>query len=233
VAESVIADYRTPLPSVRENQWIAARDLLARALASTPDDDSLRAGMRYCEGHLHRINGEARRARREPAEAKRELSAAVAAFREAAELSPEWPDPFVALARTFVYGLDDVDRGADALAQAERHGYRPSERDTAQLGDGYRARGNTLVRSARQLAGMPQEADYLTRAAEAYREALNLYAKAGNFGNVTQNVRYTHRALNQVEQRLADLTGLPIDGRVPAEAADAVVALPRPQPPPL
>ncbi len=35
-----------------------------------------------------------------------------------------------------------------------------------------------LARSARHVAGMPQERDYLTRAAEAYRQAVAQYDKA-------------------------------------------------------
>ena len=32
-------------------------------------------------------------------------------------LHAEWPDPFLGLARTFIYGLEDIDRGADAMNQ--------------------------------------------------------------------------------------------------------------------
>ena len=100
----------------------------------------LKAALRYCDGHLHRINGEARLGKKLTAEAKQEFAEAVAAFREAAELRADWPDPFLGLMRTFIYGLDDVDRGADALKQAQRLGYQQSDRETAQLADGYRAR---------------------------------------------------------------------------------------------
>src|SRR5207244_8193906 len=120
---------------------------------------------------LHRINGEAERARRQLPEAERDLTEAVAAFREAAELHPGWPDPFLGLARTFIYGLQDLDRGADALRQAERNGYKPGERETVQLADGYRLRGDALTRNAKQLYEMPQARDYLQRAAEAYPAA--------------------------------------------------------------
>ena len=205
LADRVIGNYLMPAPTVREAQWQMARDALARAVALRPRDRSLRASLRYCEGHLHRINGEARKTRKPPDDAQRELAEAVSAFREAAELRPGWPDPFLGLARTFIYGLEDVDRGADALSQAQKNGYTPSERDTAQLADGYRTRGNTLVRNARSLAGMPQERDFLTRAAEAYRQALSLYPKAGTFANVTSNIRLTQRALDQVERRLEEL----------------------------
>jgi serine/threonine protein kinase len=206
LADRVIANYRTPQPTVREAQWQLARDSLARVIAVGVNDRRLRAALRYCEGHLHRINGEANKARRQTAAAQRELSEAVVAFREAAELNPEWPDPFLGLARTFIYGMEDVDRGADALDQAERRGYAPRERETAQLADGYRARGTTLMRNARQLSGMPQEHDYLTRAADAFRQALTFYSKAASLPNVPSNIRLAQRALDQVERRLDELT---------------------------
>src|SRR4029453_14483811 len=112
-----MANYRTPLPTVRETQWKQAREALARAVRIAPSNRRLKAWLRSWEGQLHRINGEARKARRKTVEAQQEFTDAVTAFREAAELRPDWPDPFLGLARTFIYGLEDVDRGADALIQ--------------------------------------------------------------------------------------------------------------------
>jgi hypothetical protein len=206
LSNAVIENYRSPLPSVREAQWRVARAALARAVEVSPRDRHLKALLRYCDGHLHRINGEARKARKEIT-AQQELTAAVGAFREAAELRPGWPDPFLGLARTFIYGLDDVDRGADALAQAERNGYSPANRETAQLGDGYRLRGETLARNARHVAGMSQEHDYLSRAADAYRQAIAHYARAGDYGNVPRNLGLSQRRLDQVLQRMSELDG--------------------------
>ena len=93
------------------------------------------------------------KARRLPAEAQREFADAVAAFREAAELRPDWADPYLGLARTFIYGLEDVERGADALLRAERAGYTPGNREAAQLGDGYRTRADTLLRERARCHG--------------------------------------------------------------------------------
>src|SRR5206468_7853023 len=183
-ADLVIANYRTPLPTVREAQWRMAREALAHAVSVRPGDTQLKASLRYCDGHLHRINGEARRTRKQIGEAQHEFTDAVTAFREAAELRPNWPDPFLGLMRTFIYGLEDVDRGADALKQAQRFGYTAGDRETAQLADGYRSRGDALARSARALAGMSQEQESLTRAADAYRQALDLYAKVLGFADV-------------------------------------------------
>jgi serine/threonine protein kinase len=208
LADRVIDNYRTPVPAVREMQWKMAREALARAADLAPDNARVRGSLRYCEGHLHRINGEARKARRRPADAQREFTDAVAAFREAAELRPNWPDPFLGLMRTFIYGLEDVDRAADALKQAERLGYVAGDRETVQLADGYRARGDLFAQTARSLAGMPQEQEYLTRAADAYRQAIDRYAKVIGFGDVPRSLRQSQRGLTQVEQRLSDL-GLP------------------------
>jgi tetratricopeptide (TPR) repeat protein len=205
LSDRVIANYRTALPSVRETQWRLARESLARALSVIPST-RLKASLRYCDGHLHRIDGEARKARGKTAEAQQQFTDAVTAFREAAELRPNWPDPFLGLARTFIYGLEDVDRGADALTQAQRLGYTPGDRETTQLADGYRARGDALARTARTLAGLAQEQEYLTRAAEAYRRALELYAKVISFADVARTMRLTQRSLGQIEQRIADLS---------------------------
>ena len=118
-----------------------AREALARALSVRPDDEQIKGALRYCDGHLHRIAGEALKAKHDPAGARQELTEAVTAFREAAELRPNWPDPFLGLMRTFIYGLEDLDRGENALRQAERLGYVSGNREVAQLADGYRARG--------------------------------------------------------------------------------------------
>jgi serine/threonine protein kinase len=206
LADRVFGNYRSPLPTVREAQWRATRDVLVRALSVNPDDRQLKGSLRYCDGHLHRINGEARKARKQIPEAQHEFTDAVTAFREAAELRPNWPDPFLGLMRTFIYGLEDVDRGADALKQAQRFGYTAGDRETAQLADGYRSRAETFTRAARTFSGMAQELESLTRAAEAYRQALDLYSNVLGFAGVSRNMRAAQRGLTQVEERIAGLS---------------------------
>lgn len=208
LADRVMANYRTPVPTVRETQWKAAREALARAVAVAPGDASLRAALRYCDGHLRRINGEAQKARGQTDSAQRDFTEAIVAFREAAATRSNWPDPFLGLARTFIYGLEDVDRGADALKQAEKLGHHPGERETIQLADGYRARAESFSRTAQTLKGMPQERDYLSRASDAFREALTRYGTVAGFGNAAQSLRDTQKRLDRVEERLAELSKL-------------------------
>ena len=210
LVDRIIANYRTPNPTVREVQWMAARDALNLALSFSGDDRVLRASLRYCEGHLHRINGEAQKTRGDGDEGQEELTNAVVAFREASDLRQDWQDPFLGLARVFIVGLDDVERGADALAKAVDRGYTPGDREELLLADGFRARGTSLVKTARQVRGLPQEHDYLSRAADAYRLALMHYQNAPNTGPVPNSIARTQRALVDVEQELGEgITALP------------------------
>ncbi len=205
LAERVMSNFRTPTPTVREAQWAASAGALRRALTVAPSDAHVRAALRYSEGHLHRINGEAARSRDQAAAAQREFAEAVSAFREAAVLRSNWPDPFLGLARTFIYGIEDIDRGADAMNQAQRYGHTIGSREIAQLADGYRVRGETLERAATELAGMPQERDLLTRAAAALRQALEYYSKIANFAEVPGHIRNSQNRLSKIERRLSDM----------------------------
>jgi tetratricopeptide (TPR) repeat protein len=202
LAERVTANYSTPTPSVRERQWQEAEAALQRALTVAPGDPVIRGTLRYAQGHLDRINGEAAKSRGQAAEADRHLGNAVTAFRDAAALRPGWPDPHLGLARTFIYGLDDIDRGADAMAQAEQFGHVIGTRETAQLADGYRTRGEALDRAAESLGGLPQEHDSLTRARDAYRRALELYETIASVPDVPAHIRMTQNRLQIVERKL-------------------------------
>jgi len=201
LSDQVIANYRSTVPTVRERQWQIAQRSLQHALVLAPDSTGLKASLRYCEGHLHRIDGEADKLRHRAATANQHFTEAVSAFREAAALRRDWPDPFLGLARVFIYGLEDVDRAADALKQAEKLGYTIGDRETAQLADGYRARGDSLWQTARQLADMPQESEYLRRASDAYRQAQGLYERVPGFPGVATNLRRTQRSLDQINGR--------------------------------
>jgi len=204
LTDQVISNYRSSLPTVRERQWRAAQENLQRALVLAPDNDHLKASFYYCEGHLHRIDGEAEKLRHRQAVASRHFTEAVSAFREAAQLRPDWPDPFLGLARTFIYGLEDIDSAADAFKRAQSLGYTSGDRETVQLADGYRARGDSLWSTARQLRDLPQEVEYLRRANDAYRQANDLYEKVPAFPGVAVNLRRTHSSIDRIAERVAE-----------------------------
>jgi hypothetical protein len=204
LADRVVESYRMSASTVWSAQWSAAATALTRASRVAPSDARLRGTLRYAEGHLHRIDGEARLKERQTEQAQQEFAAAVAAFREAAALRPKWPDPFLGLARTFIYGIEDVDRGADAMSQAEKLGHTLGPRETAQLAYGYAARGSTLERAAGALGGMPQRRDFLTRARDAYQRALDLYTSIATYGDAPDQMRSTQRRLERVQRQLDD-----------------------------
>jgi tRNA A-37 threonylcarbamoyl transferase component Bud32 len=206
LSDQVITNYRSTTPTVRERQWAAARANLLQALTLAPGDRRLRAALYYCDGHLHRINGEALRRRGQTDAASEQFTEAVTSFREAAELRSGWPDPFLGLARTFIYGLDDIDRAADALRQAQQLGYAAGDRETSQLADGYRTRGDSLAKTAQMLRDLPQEQEYLRRALAAYREAWNLCERIPGFPGIASNLRRLRVAIDQTQARIAELT---------------------------
>ena len=207
LTDDVIAKYRDQNVIVWESQWEQARDALNHAWSRNRSNRSRQAALRYCEGQLRRIDGEARTAElraasdkgdsRTAAEkgqaAERELAAAVTAFREAAELRPNWPDPFLGLMRTFV-AQEDIERAADALTQAQKFGYAADRRDWFYLAEGY------VVRGARYAA--VKELDSLTRAADAYARAIELYGRASGYRNSAQRLRDAQRQKQLIDTEI-------------------------------
>ena len=171
----------------------AARTALASAVQAEPSNRSLKGALLYCEGHLRRIDGEARSKAKDTDAARQQLTAAVTAFRQAAELARTGPIRSSGLMRTFV-ALDDVERGADALAQAQRYAYTAVSRDWAQLADGYFSRAEKL--------SVTDDLDSLTRAADAYSHAIDAYSKVVGIPTASQKLRDAQRHLHQVQDRI-------------------------------
>ncbi|MBP1635955.1 MAG: serine/threonine protein kinase, partial [Acidobacteria bacterium] len=135
------------------------------------------------------------------------LHVAVQKFEEAAKLDGRWPDPYLGLARTYIYGLDDLDRAIAALHEAEDRGYRPGNRELVQLADGYRSRGDRMRRDAQSVRGLDQEKDYLEKALEAYRQSFDLYRQAMGFGDVSANMRQMQDRIDEAQKRLDEIKG--------------------------
>ena len=204
-AERVIADIRQNEPTVREAQWREAATWLTDLLHLDPGDRAATARLRYCEGQLQRITGEARKGKRQPA--TQPLRDAVARFEEAARLDPAWPDPYLGLARTYVYGLEDLDKAIAAMQAAEQRGYRPGNRELVQLAEGYRNRADRMRREAAAVKGLEPERTCLEKAAADYTRAIEIFGKAIGFGNATSAMRQAQSRLDEVQTRLAELWG--------------------------
>jgi serine/threonine-protein kinase len=197
-ADHVIDAYRNNESQViYEKDWERARTMAARGLAVDPEDN-VRGKLRLCEGHLARINGTTHRS-------AQELNLAVEKFDEAQRLLPKSPDPELGLARLYVYGLKDIDKGYEALQQAQRRGYQLGNREKSLLADGYRDRGDRLWWDSRNVRGLPPEKDQIQRAADDYKRAEELYQGISPWGKAILNMARVRASLESVNFRLHEI----------------------------
>ena len=204
-ADETIAEYRdSDSSTVYAAQWVKARNQLARALELDPDDKGVKGRLRVCEGHIERIHaydyhGSARLKR---------LNTAITKFQEAAELLKKSPDPYLGLARIYVYDLGEVDKAEEALKRAAKYGHPMGKRELSQLADAYRHRADRIWRESRGFVQAPdQEREYLDRARADYIRADDLYQRAGLYGNSGRNQLAAIQGQQRVEQRLNELHG--------------------------
>ena len=197
-ANTVIARYRNDTQAVYEKDWQRAQTLLSHALAVNPDDETARGEYRLCEGQIARIEG----LRHHDAA---QLTLAAEKFNQAQQLLPKSPDPQLGLALVYIYGLKDVDKADAALQQAARDGYQLGNREKAQLADGYRDRADRLFWDSRNIRGLPQEKDQISRAAGDYQQALNLYQSVVPYGNSNVQIKRVQASLDSANTRLQEI----------------------------
>ncbi|HUA60135.1 MAG TPA: serine/threonine-protein kinase [Verrucomicrobiae bacterium] len=177
--------------------WEHAREMLARAL-SLDADDTVRGELRLCEGHVDRIVGLYQHDRKE-------LVTAEEKFNEAVRLLPNSPDPQLALAQLYVYGMKELDKAYDALREAARLGHPIGEREKQQLADGYTDRADQLFADSKNVRGLPQEKDEIDRAAADYNRALELYQGIEPYGHSTKSAARVQSSMEAVTGRLGEI----------------------------
>ena len=182
---------------IYEKDWEGARTMASRALAVDPED-SVRGKLRLSEGHLARINGTSHRS-------AQELNLAVEKFDEAQKLLPKSPDPELGLARVYVYGLKDIDKGYEALQEAQKRGYQLGNREKLLLADGYRDRADRLWWDSRNVRGLAAEKDQIQKAADDYKRAEELYQGISPWGKSIVNLVRVRLSLESVNFRLGQI----------------------------
>lgn len=202
-ADEVILDYRNnDVSGVGEPQWTQAKTLLGRAMELDPDDNQVKGRLRLCEGHLDQITGDRARG----ASRMKYWTAAAAKFYEAADLVKKSPDPYLGLARLYVYELNDVDKAEDALKKAAQYGHEMGKRETALLADGYRRRADRFWKQSQSLMEIPdEEREYLKKARQDYVHAEDLYQQVGLFGDALRNQMLAVQGQQRVDERLNEL----------------------------
>ena len=185
-------EYRnSDAPRVREADWLRCKRFMVHALELNPSDRKAAAMMAYADGQILRIN------RKDPE--------SIAAFQRAAALDAKWPDPHLGMARVFIYGERDFDRGTKELEKAESLGHKPGKREQAQRADAFKNRGLQYWQGATKLRSQPQEKDMLSRAKDDLENALSIYSEIAPWGDTTNQIRQVQDALDKVRQRLDQL----------------------------
>ncbi len=204
-ADRILESYHGDAPVTTERGWQTAHERLKAAVDLDYGDRETRAKMLYARGHLARIESQTLRARGERDAARGKVRDATAEFRDAARLAPNWPDPYLGLARVYAYEQSDLKELEAALVEAERRGYPLGRREKAMLADGYRMRAQQLLSQATRARDTDQEVELLEASRDHFTSAIGLYRDAGNFANAKGNMNDAARQLQGILARLEEL----------------------------
>lgn len=191
-SQKIVDDYRnSDQPKTREVDWIRCKRYMSRAVELDPSDSRAAAMLAYADGQILRIN-------------RKDLSA-VAAFQRASKYEPKWPDPYLGMARTFIYNLQDGERGTQALQRAKDLGLNFGKRELAMMGDAFRMSGLRAWDGATRLRGTDQEKELLKKAEGDLKQAIQTYSQIAPWGGSTNQILATQDVLTKVEDRLKEL----------------------------
>jgi serine/threonine protein kinase len=190
--ERVFSEYRnSDALTIKEGDWIRGKRYMSRAVELSPNDSQSRAMLEYADGHILRIN--------------HKNFDAVAAFQRAASLQPKWPDPYLGLARTYVYNLNDMERGTQALDRARQLGISFGKRELTMMADACRTRGLQELDNANLLRGTDREKEFLKKAKSDFDEAMKIYLQIAPWGDSTKQIVGVQDLLKEVDQKLSYL----------------------------
>jgi len=204
-ADRILASYQGDTPTTTERGWQTAHARLQAAVDLDYGDRETRAKMLYARGHLDRIGSQTLRAQGQRDEARQKVRDAIENFRDAARLAPNWPDPYLGLARVYAYEQFDLKELEAALSEAERRGYTLGRREKAMLADGYRMRAQQFLAQATAARDTDQEKQLLESARDNFTQAIGLYRDAGNFANAKGNMADSASQLQGILARLEEL----------------------------
>ena len=204
-ADRILASYQGDAPTTTERGWQTAHERLQAAVDLDYGDRGTRAKMLYARGHLDRIASQTLRAAGKRDEARQKVRDSIDDFRDAARLAPNWPDPYLGLARIYAYEQFDLKELETALTEAERRGYTLGRREKAMLADGYRMRAQQFLAQATAAHGTDQEKQLLESARDSFTQAIGLYRDAGTFANAKGNMTSSATQLQGILARLEEL----------------------------
>lgn len=202
--DRILASYHGNNPTTTESGWLKAQEYFQTSLDIDYDRET-RAKLTYARAHLTRIEAQTLRNRGEKDQAAEKIRDSIAQFRDAARRAPDWPDPYLGLARIYAYEQFDLDELQKALGELARRGYRLGRREKAMLADGYRMRGQEFLAQALKADGPENQLRLLEMAKDHLSQSVAYYSEIPGFANVAANRAAAESSLDDASYRLWEL----------------------------
>ncbi|HZF11018.1 MAG TPA: serine/threonine-protein kinase [Thermoanaerobaculia bacterium] len=201
-AGKILDSYHGDDPTTTQRGWQTAYRYLHAAAQIAPRDKKIRSRLLYTRGHLDRIEAITQRNQGDRQASAATSKTAAGEFQEATRVDPNWPDPYLGLARIYAYDLFDLEALQRNLNEASRRGYSLGKRETAMLADGFRMQGLGFEARAQRATGTDQ-ADLLKQARANLQQAVRYYEDIEGYGDADENRAMAESHLEAVEARLS------------------------------
>jgi tetratricopeptide (TPR) repeat protein len=131
------------------------------------------------------------------------LSQATGCFQRAAELMPDSPDPYLAMATVYLYYEQDYERGMAMQQAALKRGHSMGKRETAQLADTKRAYArHDLALGQEQDDSTDHRKQHLENAISAFDTAIEYYGQIAGFASSTAGLHDAMQGRQQAQKLL-------------------------------
>lgn len=196
-----IMDYRQDQPTATLADWERSQEDLRRLVQIDPRNKIAKGREQICEGQLARFHARTLVHGRVTFNA-RLLSQSLEHFQQAAELMPDSPDPYLAMAPVYLYYELDYDRGMAMQEAALKRGHTKGKRETAQLADSLKANARHEMTLAQQLDDPANVKKHLQNSVSAFESAIVYYGQIAGFASSSQGLREAIQGRQQAQKML-------------------------------
>jgi eukaryotic-like serine/threonine-protein kinase len=190
--ERVYNEYRnSDATRIKEGDWMRCKRYMSRVVQLDPNNSKYDAMLEYANGHILRIN--------------RKNYESIAAFQRAASIQPGWPDPYLGLARTYIYYLGDMERGTQALERARELGITFGKRELAMKAEAFRIRGLQALDNSNLVQDTGKKKELLKKAKTDLDEAMKIYLQISPWADSAKQIPKVQASLKEVDQKLTNL----------------------------
>jgi tetratricopeptide (TPR) repeat protein len=200
-----IVDYRQDQPTATLADWQRSQDDLRRLQQLEPRNKLVKGREQICEGQIARIHSRYTLRGKVLLNSKL-LSQAIGHFQQAAELIPDSPDPYLAMAPVYLYYEQDYDRGMAMQEAAVKRGHAAGKRETAQMADTLKANARRDLAMALQLEDdSDSRKKHLESALSAFESSIEYYGQIAGFASSSAGLREALQGKQQAQRLLDEL----------------------------